>query len=419
MAVLLYVDDQRLSTPSVVGWCARIRAMSAPTITVSEQAAKRLRNYDCWVFQDELPHPDSSLPPGEIVEVVDRDGAFVAYAFYNPRSHIALRSVSLCAEEPIDRSLIARRLARAIARRRALTGTTARRLVFSEADGLPGLVVDQYAEYLVIQIRSAGMDRLRPILIETLREALQPKGILERSDKEFREEEGLQPFTQLLSGEVPERILIEEEGLRFWVDPHRGLKTGFYLDQRQTRRRLRELVQPAQRVLDTFSYTGSLGIVAASRGAQVVCVEQHEPFLELAKDNAKLNGVSDRIEWVAGDAFYWLPAQATADARVDWVILDPPSLAKTKSQLTQGRQALHHLLVHALALLAPEGRLLLSMCSYHLLGLVEEIVRIAAAKQAMRLCVREQWLQAEDHPWILQIPPTRYLTSWCVARDGR
>ncbi len=399
--------------------------MSVPTIAVSEQAAKRLRNYDCWVFQDELLRPDGSppapqdsgragLPPGEIVEAVDRYGAFVAYAFYNPRSHIALRSVSLCAEEPIDRALIARRLAHAIARRHTLTGTTARRLVFSEADELPGLIVDQYAEYLVIQIRSAGMDRLRPIVLEILRDSLQPKGILERSDKEFRDDEGLQPLTQLLAGEVPDRILIGEEGLRFWVDPHHGLKTGFYLDQRQTRRRLRELVQPDQRVLDTFSYTGSLGIVAASRGARVVCVEQQEPFLELAKENAALNGVSDRIEWVAGDAFYWLPAQAKADTRMDWVILDPPSLAKAKSQLTQGRQALHHLVVHALAVLAPEGSLLLSMCSYHLLGLVEEIVRIAAATQRMRLCVREQWLQAEDHPWILQVPPTRYLTSWLV-----
>ena len=393
--------------------------MSVPTIAVSAQAIKRVRNYDCWVFRDELLRPDGALLPGEVVEVVDRQGCFVAYAFYNSRSHIALRVVSLRKEQGVDRRLLAERLSHAIAKRRILTGTDAKRLVFSEADALPGLIVDQYGEWLVMQIRSAGMERWRQTLVELLQELLQPCGILERSDKEFRGEEGLEPVSRVVAGTVPQRIQIEEDGLRFWVDPYQGLKTGFYLDQRITRRRLRELIQPNHTVLDTFSYTGSLGITAASRGARVVCVEQQEPFLALAKENAALNHVSERIEWVAGDAFYWLEAKAKEGAAVDWVFLDPPGLAKTKGEITKARRALHHLLTQALACLGPDGRLMLSICSYHLLGLVEEIVRIAAAERAGRVQVCEQWLQAEDHPWILQIPPTRYLTSWLVARDAR
>jgi len=174
-----------------------------------------------------------------------------------------------------------------------------------------------------------------------------------------------------------------------------------------------------QQVLDAFSYTASFGITAATCGAHVVCVEQHEAFVELAKENAKLNHVEDRIDFVAGDAFYWLTATADRGARFDWVVLDPPALAKSKAEITKARQALHHLLVQGLGLLNRGGLLAASVCTYHLLGLVEEIVRIAAAEHGVPVVVREQWLQAEDHPWVLQIPPTRYLTSWLLERDAR
>ncbi len=380
---------------------------------------KRVRNHDAWVFRDELLNADSAIPSGEVVEVTDRHGGFVAYAFYNAHSHIPLRIVSLSEDEAIDAAWLRRRLAEAISQRASLTKTTAKRLIFSEADQLPGLIVDQYADYLVVQFRSAGMDRLRGMVVESLHALLRPNGMLERSDKEFREDEGLPATTQVLSGDVPKRILIEEGPLRFLVDPHRGLKTGFYLDQRPTRTRLLSLVEPNQQVLDTFSYTGSLGISAAKRGARVVCVEQQEAFIDLAKENARLNGVEDRIEWVAGDAFYWLPAQAEAKANFHWVFLDPPALAKQKTQVVKGRQALHHLVVHALKLLPPNGSLLLSVCTYHVLDLTEEIVRIASAEVGLRLRIRDQWLQAEDHPWILHVPATRYLTSWHFARDER
>ena len=392
--------------------------MAVPQLIVSSSAAKRLRHFDRWVFRDELVAPPTALPNGELIELTDQQGTFLGYAFYSEHSHIAARVVSTQRHQPVDRALFAQRLTAAIKDRRWLTGTNARRLVFSEADELPGLIVDQYADYLVVQSRAAGIERWKSTIVELLQEQLHPKGILERSDKAFREEEGLPATTQVLRGSVPDRIRIHEDDLQFWVDPYHGQKTGFYLDQRDTRRFLRERVCAGQEVLDVFAYTGAFGIGAASRGARVVCVEQHEPLIALAKENAALNHVSDRIEFVVGDAFYWLDAKANGRARFAWVLLDPPALAKSKSDLLKGRQALHHLLVHGFGLLAEEGTLLLSLCTYHLLGVAEEILRIAAAECGLRLRMRGLTFQASDHPWIVQMPVTRYLMSWAVQRDA-
>ncbi len=394
--------------------------MSLPQLQVSASAAKRLQHFDCWAFRDELTQQQQQpdIANGEAVELLDANGPFLGYAFYSTTSHIAARIVSFEKTRTIDRSLIAERIKTAIARRASITGTNAKRLVFGEADGLPGLIVDQYADYLVLQNRSAGLERWKSVAVDVLKDALHPKGMLERSDKEFRAEEGLPTLTQVLTGSVPERIRIEEDGLQFWVDPHHGQKTGFYLDQRDTRRLVRGLIQPDQRVADVCAYTGSFGIGAASRGARVVSVEQQESLLPLAKENAQLNGVADQMEFVVGDAFYWLDAKAKGRERFDWVLLDPPSLTKSKADVQKGRQALHHLLVQALGLLTDEGTLVLSVCTYHLLNLTEEILRIAAAERGGRLRVRGVSMQAPDHPWILQMPMTRYLMTWLVQRDA-
>jgi 23S rRNA (cytosine1962-C5)-methyltransferase len=392
--------------------------MPLPQITIQPSAAKRLRHFDCWVFRDEVAGAEDGLPSGTVVELVDGDGAFVAYAFYNARAHVAARALSADRDVPWDQALLRARLARAVRRRDAVTGTNARRLVFSEADGLPGLIVDQYADILVLQVRTAGFEAFREEAVRILRRLLKPAGILERSDKEFREEEGLAPASGPLHGDVPPRIQIEEDGLKFWVDPYRGQKTGFYLDQRDTRRLVRSLVRKGERVADVFAYTGAFGIGAAARGAAVVCVEQQEDCLALARENARLNGVEDRMTFVAGNAFSWLETTAAGRSRFDWVLLDPPSLAKSKADLVKGRQALHHLLVQGLGLLAEEATLALSVCTYHLLGVGEDILRIAAAERGVRLRMRGLSLQAPDHPWVLAMPMTRYLMSWLAQRDA-
>ena len=392
--------------------------MAYPQLAVLPSAAKRIRHHDCWVFRDELAAPLEPAAHGAVVELVDPHAAFLAYAFYSAHSHVAARVVSTDRSAAVDRALFARRLTAAMSRREGLRGTNARRLVFSEADGLPGLIVDQYGDVLVFQSRTAGLEPWKPLIVELLRDALRPAGVLERSDKEFRDAEALPAVTQVHAGCVPERVRIEEDGLQFWVDPYHGQKTGFYLDQRDTRSRVRGLIRAGERVADVFAYTGSFGIGAAARGARVVCVEQQESCLALARENARLNGLEEQIEHVAGDAFYWLEAKAGGRERFDWVLLDPPSLAKSRAEAFKGRRALHHLLVQALALLAADGTLVLSVCTYHLLGVVEEILRIAAAERGVRLRVRAVTMQATDHPWVLQMPMTRYLMSWTVQRDG-
>ncbi len=392
--------------------------MAVPQVRVSAAAAKRIIHHDCWVFRDELLTREVLAGNGESVELIDPTGRFLAHAFYNAHSHIAARVISRQRDQSIDRALIAQRIEHAIAQRQPITGTTGRRLVFSEADQLPGLIVDQYADVVVLQSRTAGIERWKSAVVDALQALLHPAGILERSDKEFRDEEGLPVLTQVLAGHVPERILIEEDGLRFLVDLVHGHKTGFYLDQRDTRRLVRRAVRPGHRVLDAFAYTGAFGIAAAASGAQVVCVEQHEPLIALAKENAALNGVESRMEFVAGDAFYWLGAKTDTRDRFDWVLLDPPALAKSKADVAKGRESLHRVTMHGLALLPPGGIVALSVCTYHLLGLAEEILRMAAERRGLRLRMRGVSLQAGDHPWILQIPATRYLMTWFAQHDG-
>ena len=388
--------------------------MSAlPQLTVSAQAAKRLHHYDCWVFRDELPArlPDG-LASGDAVELTDAHGTFLGYAWYSATAHVAARLISRDRQQPPGQALFEQRIAQAVARRAGLTGTNAKRLMFSEADGLPGFIVDQYADIVVYQSRTAGIERHKPLLIDLLQRQLAPSGIMERSDKEFRDEEGLPPIAQVVRGTVPDRIPIEEDGLKFLVDPRRGHKTGFYLDQRDTRRSVRAKIQPGQQVLDAFAYTGAFGIAAASAGARVTCLEQDEGHVALGKDQAALNRAAHPIEWVAGDAFYWLDAAAKTPRRYDWVLLDPPGLAKSKTEVSKARHALHRLLVPALRLLADDGTLVFSLCTYHLLPLAEEMLRIAAADANRRLIIRALSLQATDHPWVLHMPVTRYLMSW-------
>ena len=392
--------------------------MPFPQVVVAPSATQRLRNFDCWVFRDELQKLPAALTNGECVELLDREGTFLGYAWYSTVSRVAARLITTDRHQPPDRSWLNRQLAAAIARRGALSGTNAKRLIFSEADGIPGLIVDQYGDYLVLQLRTAGADRLRSDITDELNRQLRPRGILERSDKEFRDDEGLPPVNQLLRGSVPDRLEILEDDLRFLVDPHQGHKTGFYLDQRETRRLVRQMIRPDDHVLDVCAYTGAFGIGAASRGARVTCVEQSLSHIALARDNATLNHLEDRIEFVTGDAFYWLEAAAQNRARYDWVLLDPPALAKSKADIPKARRALHQLLVPALKLLKDRGTLVLSLCTYHLLPLGEELLRMAAADAQRRLQIRAMSMQADDHPWILQMPMTRYLMSWFAQSSG-
>ncbi|MCC6037461.1 MAG: class I SAM-dependent rRNA methyltransferase, partial [Armatimonadetes bacterium] len=271
--------------------------------------SKKVQKFYPLVYRDEVQDVSPSVEDGDLVVLLDERGKFLAWGTYSAKSHVAFRVLTL-QDEPVDKDFFVNRFQKALEQRKHLWRiTNAVRLVHAEADFLPGLIVDRYGEFAVIQVRTKGMERLRNLWFEPLMELLKPKGVYERSDMEGRKEEGLTPFKGLLYGTVPERIEIVEHGLRFLVDVERGLKTGFYLDQRDNRKLVGELVQPGEQFLDLFAYTGAFSIYAATKGAECTAVEQHKHLVELGQEQAKLNGV--KVNFRCGNVFEELPKLAS------------------------------------------------------------------------------------------------------------
>jgi len=384
-------------------------------ITVKESAVKRLRNFYLWVFRDELLPPAGRFYPGAVVGVRSPRGEELGTAFYHPEARVALRMISRRTVQP-DGEFWRRRLRAALARRQPLLAETdAVRLVHAEGDYLPGLVADCFGRHLVLQFRTAGMDQLRPLMVSLFSELLAPESIYERSDLDQRLEEGLEPVQGPLAGTTPERVQVVEHGLRFAVDIRSGQKTGFYTDQRDARRHFAGLVQGDDAVLDAFCYSGGFALAAARRGARVTGVDKDELALEMAAENARLNGLDSHVAWERADAFHWLPEQAAAGRRFQLIGLDPPALIKHKNQQGKGRGLLMDLLRPCLQLLPEGGRLHLSTCAYHLhSSLVIEAVRIAAGEVGKRIALLARTMQAADHPVVLQMPETWYLRGYTL-----
>ncbi len=389
-----------------------------PSVILKPQAERKLRNFYPWAFHDDIADVQGDPEPGAIVQVREASGAFVGQAFYNPRASIPLRMLTP-GEERIDGAWFRRRLMGAAARRRGIQGTNAVRLVHGEADGLPGLIVDRYGDVLVVQIRNLGMERWRETLIEALRALFAPRGIYERSDVEAREDEGLEPRTGLIWGEVPEPLEVVEDGLVFETSAARGQKTGFYLDQRDNRRRLRQWVRPGDRVLDVYGYIGAFALHAAAAGATALIIDKDPWALERAERNAARNGLAGRIAVRLGDALEMMEALAAEGRRFHWVVLDPPAMVKRRAEWERGvRRRFVEMARLALGLLEEGGGLLFSSCAYPIrLDDLIEAARMAAGEVRCRLVVREVTYQPPDHPWILQIPETLYLKTLIVEKQ--
>jgi 23S rRNA (cytosine1962-C5)-methyltransferase len=325
---------------------------------------KKLQHGYPWVQRGEISEVLGAPTPGALVRIVNFRNETLGIGTYNPQSRFPVRLLTT-ADEPIDRAFFERRLEHALRhRQRVVQDTNAMRLVFSEADGLPGLIVDQYADYLVVQVRTMGMERLRELWLPTLSERLEPKGVIERSEMASRAEEGLEPFAGVLHGDAPELIEIEESGLLFLVPTDAGRKTGFYLDQRENRRRLAAQVRPGERVLDLFCYTGAFALYAARAGAHAVGVDILPDAIDLAEVHARRNRLE--AHWIVENAFDWLPQAAEQGARFDWIVLDPPAIAKRQDQKDSLRWAIWKLVYNALPLLTEGGRLVVCSCAYQL-----------------------------------------------------
>lgn len=382
-------------------------ASAAPNLRLKPGRHRKLRSFYPWVQREEVAAHPLGVEPGEVVRVVDEDGAFVALASYSPKARFVARVLSL-EDEPIDAAFFRRRFEQALARRGGPSPKDeGRREVFSEADLLPGLIVDRYGEHLVVQVRNQGMERARERWLAALLEAHSPAGVLERSDMEGRLEEGLERVVLELAGSVPESLEIDEDGLRLAIEPRRGPKTGYYLDQRANRAKFEALVRPGEDVLDLFCFTGGFALRAARAGARVRGVDVLPEAVAAARENAARNGLEAEFE--QANAFDYLQAQEP-EGRYNWIVLDPPAIAKSSSKRASLKWAIWKLVYHGLPVLRTGGRMLVCNCAYQLgWEATLEAVRLAASDRGRRCWIEAITTQSSDHPYLAQFPESLYL----------
>ncbi len=377
---------------------------------------RRLRAGHCWIYSNEIDTgatPFKGIEPGQPVEIYSYKEKWLGSGYINPHTLICVRLVSRDRKHPLSGSLIVHRLKIALSLRNRLYQRPFYRLVFGESDGLPGLVVDRFGHLIVIQITTAGMERMKPEIISAVEKVLRPSSILFRNDVPIREIEGLERYVEPALGSVPARVELDEHGVRFFAPLQGGQKTGWYFDQARNRSRLPAYVQGG-RVLDLCSYVGAWGVQAAVAGAaEVTCVDSSRAALEMVESNAALNSVSARVKPLRGDLFDLMKQLLTARERFDLVLLDPPAFIKRKKDLNEGMQAYWRLNEMALRLTAPDGILITSSCSYHLENArLLQLVQQAARHSDKSLQLLELGHQAPDHPVHPAIPETAYLKTF-------
>jgi 23S rRNA (cytosine1962-C5)-methyltransferase len=384
-------------------------------VSIKRGKEKRIKGFHPWVYKNDILSFSRKPKPGELCVVRDYKGAFLAKGYINPDSYIAIRLLTFKKEEEINYQFFVKRVQEALAYRREVVpeNSTGFRLIHSEADYLPGLIVDHYNGYLVVQVTTLGMEILKEQVIKALVEVVKPKGIYEKSTVQARELEGLPLVERPLYGEVPERVIILENGIKFAVQIVGGQKTGYFLDQRENKLLFaKEFVREGDRVLDAFCHLGGFGIHAAVIGGakEVVAVDSSQLALDLAKENAEMNGVANRFKFVKGDAFKVLKEMSLNGEKFDSIVIDPPAFAKSKKVLEQAKKGYKELFLRGLKMLKPGGSIVVCSCSHHVTPpILEEILLSAAYDTRTPLKVLYTTYQAKDHPFVLQIPESRYL----------
>ena len=361
-----------------------------------------------WVFRSDIEREDGAAD-GLPVRVLTSAGRFLAMAVYNPRSQISLRILSR-RDEPIDGAFIRGRVRRALDYRRRFADLNSCRLIFAESDGLPAVIADKFGDVIVLQILCLGMERFKGDIVDALAQELSPRGIYERNDVPVRELEGLTQQTGLLFGEVPDRVEMQENGVRFLVDVKEGQKTGFFLDQKENRAAIAPFVS-GMRVLDCFTHTGSFALHAAHYGAaEVTGVDISEHACACALENARLNGVEDRVRFECANAFDFLRAQQTAKEQYDVVILDPPAFTKTRSAVEGALRGYKEINLRGMKLTRDGGFFVTCSCSQHVTPDLFRGTLMDAQKDAHVQLRQIEWrTQGRDHPILLASPETQYL----------
>lgn len=397
--------------------------MKLPTITLKSGRSKSLLRGHPWVFSGAVQDVAGEPRPGETVRVVSQEGEYLATGAYSPESNIRVRVWSREEGEVIDRAFIRARIERAVGLRvkaGLLDETnTACRLVFAESDGLPGLIVDRYNDRLVAQFLSTGPESMKGLIVEELQTVTGLKDIYERSDVDVRQYEGLQQTTGLLTGNEPESELgILENGLNFSVDVRHGHKTGFYLDQRFNREKVRALAAGAE-VLNCFAYTGAFSAAALAGGAaHTLSIEASQQAVEQGRANLQRNGFKDdRADWITGDVFVELRTLRDRRSSFDLIVLDPPKFAATRHQAESASRGYKDINLLAFKLLRPGGILVTFSCSGGIdADFFQKIIAGAALDAGCEAQIIDRLTQGPDHPTALAFPESQYLKGLVIHK---
>jgi 23S rRNA (cytosine1962-C5)-methyltransferase len=394
-------------------------AAELPALRLKRNEDRRLHAGHLWIFSNEVDTQQTPLPKftaGELVRVLAHNDRALGLAYVNPQSLISARML-LTWSIP-DAAWLARRIRTALALRERLYPKPYYRLVYGESDGLPGLVVDRYGSACVVQIGTAGMEKLKSQIQQALEQVLHCDVLLFKNDSSAREMEGLPSYVEAAKGRVDELGQVVEDGLEFQAPLAEGQKTGWFFDQAANRRNLVKYIRPGARVLDVFSYVGAWGVRAAHSGArEVLCVDSSAAALELAASNAERNRINEhngsKLTTLKGDAFDVLQDLAKKRDRFDIVVIDPPAFAKRKKDLPKALAAYKRLNQLAMQVIADDGILVSCSCSYHVSPEDLQDAIAKAAKAADRhLQILEIGGQAPDHPVHPAIPETRYLKAY-------
>lgn len=377
---------------------------------------KKIENFYPNVFKDEIKSVLGDVKTGDIVDVLRDDMKFVGRGYVTEGTSAFVR-VLTTKDEKIDKDFIYNKIKTAYDKRKHLAEeTNCARVFFSEADGIPGLVIDKFEKYISIQFRNSGVEAFRQEIINGVKKYMKPKGIYERSDVENRVHEGVEEKTGTIYGEIPAEIIMEDNGLKYTIDIVNGQKTGFFLDQRDSRKFIRPYLNDKTRFLDVFSSSGGFSMAAFKENCAKVTAIDKEPYaLELCRKNYEVNGFTGDFETLEGDAFMLLKTLVGRGAKYDVITLDPPSLIKKKIDIRRGREFFFELCDSSFKLLDKGGILGVITCAYHM-GLQDllEVTRMAASNNGKMVQVIGINYQPEDHPWILHIPETLYLKALWV-----
>ena len=390
-----------------------------PVVHVINGRQKKLLQGHPWVYGNEIERVEGDVQDGGLVRVLDFRGRYMGTGFYNSRSLITVRLLTHRQEEITD-ALIAERVRAACAYRRvvlARPGTDSCRLIYGEADRLPGVIADRFGGVIVLQVLALGMERYTQVIADALVDCEKPDCLLLQNDDAIRRKEGMECFTRVLFGEMPKETVIHENGIRLSVDVAGGQKTGYFLDQKDNHLFLRQFCKGA-RVLDCFSYIGGFALNAAAAGArEVTAVDVSEPAVALIERNAVLNGA--QIQAVCANCFDFLRAQVKAGERYDVIVLDPPAFTKAHANMASACRGYKEIALSAMRLLPAGGVLATHSCSYHM---PEEVFvnTVLSAAQDLHRQVRIITLRRQDidHPVLAGYPESYYLKSlWLQMMD--